>query len=155
MAETGFFYETEGDEQFIISQELICLLKWLVENEGGHIKRAIKKSLSSGLNNRLKKVEHNEQFNLEDAQQSIIDFFCMLEQTMLDSLNEQAVKHAVEKNLIPAIEHIDSTICDDAMIRFSIERASTKGKKSKESPQELFFKEILKRWKPRKKNILN
>jgi len=155
MAQTGLFYEPETDEQFVISYELICLLKWLAEHEGPYLKRIINKALSSGLHKRLHKGEASDLFNLEDAQQSIIDFFCLLENIMLNSLNEQAVKHAVQKNLIPALEHIDSTVCDDAMIRFSIERASVKGNNSKESPQELFFKEILKRWKPSKKNILN
>ncbi len=156
MAQNKLFYEQETDEQFVISYELICLLRWLSEHEGAQLKRIIKKSLSCGLNKHIQKNEQANLFNLEEAQQSIVEFFCLLENILLDSLNEEAVKHALEKNLIPALEHIDSTVCDDAMVRFSVERASSKSTAdSKESPQELFFKEILKRWKPSKKNIHN
>jgi hypothetical protein len=156
MANSSFFSE-DADNQFTISYELLCLLRWLTQNEDMKLKRMISKALSSGLNKKMQKIEYNnELFNLEEAQQSIIDFFSMLENIMVESLNEQVVQQAVEKNLIPALEHIDSTVCDDATVRFSVERASSKSNSNeKESPQELFFKEILKRWKPRKKNIHN
>lgn len=156
MVDTGLFSDQESDNQFVISYELLCLLRWLAENESNKLKRVISKALNSGLSKQMQRTENNaDQFDLEEAQQGIIDFFCMLENIMVESLNEQAVKHAVEKNLIPALEHIDSTVCDDAMVRFSVERASSKSNHDvKESPQELFFKEILKRWKPSKKKHL-
>ena len=157
MANTGPFYEHERDDQFVISYELFCILRWLAEHESPRLKRIISKALASGLSKQIQKTEDNTHlFDLEEAQQGIIDFFCMLENITIEALNEQAVKHAVEKNLIPAVEHIDSTVCDDAMVRFSIERASSKSNNNtKENPQELFFKEILKRWKPSKKTTLN
>ena len=157
MANTRFFSDQETDDQFVISYELFCLLRWLAEHEGTRLKKIINKALVSGLSKQIQKTENNANLlDLEEAQQSIIDFFCMLENITIEALNEQAVKHAVEKNLIPALEHIDSTVCDDAMVRFSVERASSKSNNNaKENPQELFFKEILKRWKPSKKNMLN
>ncbi|TET06315.1 hypothetical protein E3J79_02350 [Candidatus Dependentiae bacterium] len=156
MTNSSFFPE-DADNQFTISYELLCLLRWLTQNEDMKLKRIISKALSSGLNKKMQKIEYNtELFNLEEAQQSIIYFFSMLENIMVEVLNEQVVKQAVEKKLIPALEHIDSTVCDDATVRFSVEKASSKSNtNAKESPQELFFKEILKRWKPRKKNVHN
>ena len=88
---------------------------------------------------------------------SMLDFFAMLEELLIESLDEQAVENALEKNLMPAIDQIDSSVCDDATVRFSIEKATSKREKNK-SPQHLketLLKELLKRWKPRKKNILN
>jgi len=151
MADISFFSAQEADDQFVISYELLCLLRWLAEHERTKLKRIINKALVSGLNKQMQKAENNaDLFDLEEAQQSIIDFFCTLENIMTEALNEQAVKQAVENNLIPAIEHIDSSVCDDSMVRFSIEKASAKSNSSKENPQDLFYKEILKRWKPRK-----
>jgi len=157
MANNGFFSEQETDDQFVISYELFCLIRWLAEHESTRLKKIISRALVSGLSRQIQKTENNtDLFDLDEAQQGVIDFFCMLENITIETLNEQAVKQAVEKKLIPALEHIDSTVCDNTMVRFSIERASVKSNNNtKENPQELFFKEILKRWKPNKKNILN
>src|SRR3972149_2629664 len=95
------------NSQFVLSYELLCLLRWFVDHDADKLKKLITKAI-----------------------------------------NEQAVKKAVEKNLMPAIDQIDSTICDDATVRFSIEKAATKiDHNPMENPKELLFKELLKRWK--------
>jgi len=161
-----YFYEK--DNQFVISYELICLLKWLAYNNSSKMKKIIKKALESGLREELLKKNNiiDQSFGettegpesaLEDIQMSMLDFFAMLEELLIESLDEQAVENALEKNLMPAIDQIDSSVCDDATVRFSIEKATSKREKNK-SPQHLketLLKELLKRWKPRKKNILN
>ncbi len=43
-----------------------------------------------------------------------------------ESINERAVKIVMEKSLMPTIDQIDSTVCDDATVRFSIEKATNK-----------------------------
>jgi hypothetical protein len=92
---------------------------------------------------------------IEEIQHSIIEFFSMLETLLLESMKEQAVQKAVEKNLMPTIDHIDSTICDDATVRSSVEKATAKSElQPKANAQELLFKELLKRWKP-SKNMMN
>ena len=56
---------------------------------------------------------------------------------------------------MPTIDHIDSTICDDATVRSSVEKATAKSEQHpKANAQELLFKELLKRWKP-SKNMMN
>jgi len=161
-----YFYEK--DNQFVISYELLCLLRWIIYNDSNKLKKIIKKALESGLREELLKRNNkidepfgqegeNPESTLEDIQMSMLDFFAMLEDLLIESLNEQTVKNALEKNLMPAIDQIDSSVCDDATVRFSIERATAKKERNK-SPQhlkEVLLKELLKRWKPRKKKILN
>jgi hypothetical protein len=66
------------------------------------------------------------------------------------------VQKAVEKNLMPAIDHIDATLCDTDTVRTSIEKATAKIEiNSKDNPQEILFRELLKRWKPPAKNLMN
>ena len=73
----------------------------------------------------------------------------MLDALIIETMNEQAVQRAMEKNLLPAIDQIDSNECDNATVRFSIEKATSKYEHNpKENPKELLFKELLKRWKP-------
>lgn len=145
------------DNQLVISYELLCLLQWLIDHDAEKVKRIIVKALANGLKDKVQQTEHFENMRtLEDMQQGLADFFGTLETLLLEALHEHAIKHVVNKNLMPAIDQIDSTVCDDATVRFSIEKASSKIENNpKENPQDLLFKEILKRWKPSKKNILN
>lgn len=92
----------------------------------------------------------------EEMQDSIVDFFSLLEGLLMETINEQAMLKAHEKNLVPALEHIDSTICDTATVRSSLEKATTKMTKNPEAnAQQLLFEELLKRWKPNKKATMN
>jgi len=150
------FYNT--DDQFVISHELICLLQWLLENDQIKLKKIISKSLASGLKEELKnrKAALSEERILEDIHQTLLEFFATLEGILIETLNEEAIKKALEQNLIPDIEKIDSTECDDATVMFSVEKATSKIKKnSNDNPKNLLFEELLKRWKPSKKNIVN
>jgi hypothetical protein len=149
-----FDSNTKNSDQFAISYELLTLLQWIATNERPQLKKMIQHSLASGLKKSLKdknstlehvEIEHSPHY-------AIIEFFSLLEKILLESINEQTVQKAVEKNLMSAIDHIDSTVCDDATVRFSIEKAALKLKKSpNENPEEILFKELLKRWKPTKK----
>lgn len=147
--------------QFVVSYELLCLLRWLVEHDYEKLKKIIAKSLLGGLKEELNKIEHKKpgkcpESDMHEIQNSIIDFFTLLEAALIETLNDYAIQKVVEKKLMPAIEHIDTTVCDDATVKSSIEHASTKIEHSTiDSAQEVLFKELLRRWKPAKKQALN
>lgn len=146
------------NQQFVISYELLCLLRWIIEHDAEKLKKIIARAVASGLKDNMNKLDEiqSQQEEVEDIQHSIIEFFGLMEGLLAESINEHAVKTAMEKNLMPTIDHIDSTVCDDATVRFSIEKATNKLEQyPKENPQEVLYKELLKRWKPAKKNILN
>ena len=148
----------DTDEQFAISYELICLLKWILDHDTNKLKKIVTKSLSSGLKEKLRDKNYfsNEENVLEDIHQTILEFFVIMEDILLEALSEEAIKTALEQDLIPDIEKIDSTECDDATVMFSVEKATSKIKKnSNDNPKNLLFEELLKRWKPSKKNIVN
>ncbi len=148
----------ESDTQFVLSYELVCLLRWLVEHNSPQLKGIIKKALNGGLKKDIKGLDSfNNTNSLEDIQHSIVDFFGLMEGILLETIHEQAVQKTIEKNLMPAIEHIDGQQCDDMVIRTSIEKVASKlDNASQEHAQELLFKEILRRWKPsKKKKLLN
>ena len=151
-------YSPGTDNQFVLSYELICLLQWLMEHDAEKLKKIVSTALASGLQSRIQKesILPESQTDLEDIQESIIDFFGVLETLLLESLHEHAVKKALENNLMPAIDQIDSTVCDNATVRFSVEKATSDLENNpQENPKDLLFKELLRRWKPNKKNVLN
>lgn len=150
-------YTAGTDTQFVLSHELICLLRWMLKHDAKKLKKIIATAVYSGLRNDLQKDKTpTDVARLEDLQEVIVDFFGMLEGILLESLDEHAVQKAIEKNLLPSIDQIDSTICDDATVRFSVEKATSDiEKNTNESPKDLLFKELLRHWKPNKKSVAN
>lgn len=157
MINKGFeLYDSE--DQCIISYELICLLQWLIENDDTKLKKIVSKALSSGLKETIKKgmSATNEEYMLDDIQNTIVDFLGILETILFEAITDQTTKDAIEQKLMPTVEKIDMAACDDATVRFSLEKTTSKIEKNpQENPHELLFQEILKRWKPNKKNLLN
>lgn len=143
--------------QFVLSHELLYLLQWLIEHDTNKLKKIITKAVASGLREKMQKVDNTAELNLsEDMHHSIIDFFELLEELLLDAINEHVAQKAREKNLLPAIDQIDSTVCDDATVRFSVEKATKKMELNPNAnPKEQLLKELLKRWKPHNKNVIN
>ena len=144
---------TDKDEQFAISYELLCLLRWLVENDGDKLKKMITRAVGRGFNEKIEQIHtYSESEALEDAHENMIEFFSALEAMLVETIQKQAVNQAYEKKLMPAIEQIDATACDDIVVQVSLERAHSKiAHNPDKNPQEILLKEILKNWKPTKK----
>lgn len=143
--------------QFVLSYELLCLFRWLAEHDIDKLQKIISAAVASGLHEDIKKVRSSQNNNLalEEMQGGIIDFFSLLESLLLDAIKDTVTKQARQKKIMPAIDHIDSTICDDETVQFSLEKAMAKDGASTEQTKEVLFKELLKRWKPHKKNLFN
>ena len=157
MDEKNSLTETNST-RVLLSYELLCLLQWLATHKTDKLKKMISKALVDGLDHELQKKDTISQFGLtEDVQEGIVDFFTILESLLLEASEEHSAKKALENNLMPAIGQIDSSVCDDATVRSSIEGATSQMNNTDENPKELLFKELLKRWKPanKNKNVLN
>ncbi|HSW73995.1 MAG TPA: hypothetical protein VLG71_02470 [Candidatus Limnocylindria bacterium] len=150
--------DVSHDNQFILSYELLTLLQWMVIHESPKLKRMIAKAMRSGLKQEIERslhVQHQRQ-TAEDAQYNVVEFFGMLEALLAETINEQTVQIAMEKNLMPAIDQIDGSVCDDDTIRLSVEKATAAlSQKPSANPQDTLFEELLKHWKPSKKSIAN
>ena len=97
----------ESSGQFVLSYELIALLQWLMDNDINQLKNIIKNALQNGLEEQLQTIKPKEEQCLEDIQENIIDFFSIIEALLIESKNELTFKKALEKKLLPAIDHID------------------------------------------------
>lgn len=149
--------DQNSNDKLIISYELLQLMEWMVENESEPLKKFIAKALKHGFEVRLKEVKkYKEFYSPEQMQNTIIDFLGLLEVLLFEITNEQEVNNVIQKNMMPAIDHIDINNCDSSILKTSIDVATSKiQKKPKENVQEIFLKELLKRWKPSKNNISN
>ncbi|HZW61436.1 MAG TPA: hypothetical protein VFF04_04365 [Candidatus Babeliales bacterium] len=147
----------QNTNQFVLSYELLSLLQWMVEHDAQTLKNLIAHALKAGLKQEIQRSDlKNTTQTLEGAQYSVLEFFSLLEALIAETINEHAVQSALEKNLMPAIDQIDSTHCDDATVRRSIEKATAKLEHNPhDNPHDILFKELLKRWKPSKKTVVN
>lgn len=145
-------------EQLALSYEVLCLLRWLVEHDANKFKKIIMQALRAGLKDELQKIDTIADFHSlnPDIQDNIADFFGLLEESLFESINELVEKKAREKNLLPAIDQIDTSLCDDATVRFSVEKTTKKLEHNPDiNPKDQLFKELLKRWKPHNKIVMN
>ena len=147
----------QDDTQFVLSYELLCLLRWLTEHDAEKLKKIIAKAISSEeLSEEMKRVDRSDTTDqTQNIHYNIVDFLSLLESLLLESMADKLDKKARQKNLMPAIEQIDSSVCDTAVVRFSLEKATAQIEFNPNiNPKEQLFKELLKRWKP-DKGMLN
>ncbi len=146
--------EENESTQFVVSYELVALLRWLIENDLDKLKKMIVKSYSAGLKEDIRRIQNKqEEITVEDIHFTILEFLSMMDTLISETIQEKVTQTALEKNLMPAIEHIDSAICDDATVRSSIEKATASN--TAENPRTVLYKELLKRWRPNKKMVIN
>ena len=142
------------NNQFVVSYELLQLLQWLIDYEQESIKKLITRSLHNGLQNQLNSPlrDLRNPHNIEELQQNVVDFFALFEAMMLEIVNEDEVTNVLQRTMLPAIDHIDSSMCDNNTVAVSIAKArSAMENKTGENPKDVLCKELLKRWKPSKK----
>jgi hypothetical protein len=146
-----------NNAQFVLSYELLALLRWLVDHDADKLKKIISKALKNGLQGALHTIDQTEDPDmLNEIQHSITDFLHLLETLLLESVSEHVKEKARQQKLLPAIDQIDTNQCDNSTVRFSLEKAtSTLANNPDANAKELLFKELLKRWKPIDKNIKN
>lgn len=143
-------FDNNGD-QLVLSYELLQLMGWILEKDQDGLKKLIKKAVAEGLDIRLKK-EKNNKLIAAQAQENIVNFLTLMEIMLAESSQENSVDHIMEKALIPAIDKVDVKACDSYTLKSSIAIATSRSERnSTQSAQDIFLRELLKRWKPSKK----
>jgi hypothetical protein len=151
-----FNHTSEG--QVLLTYELLFLLQWLMENEAEALKKIIVRSLKTGFNDPDFRNHEVVEMHVTDPSihQCLVDFLGLLDALLIEANTELSMQKNVERNLIPALNHIDSTICDDETVQGSLKKASTQiHHHPEENPQEILLRELLRRWKPDKKSLAN
>lgn len=140
-----------NDSHFVISFQLLQLIRWLIEHDQEVLKKLIGRSLRNGLDDVLQQQASRYDTD-EHLQQDIVDFFSLLEALLFEHLHEEDAKRLKERVMIPAADHFDAAVCDDTLMAMSMEKAAiTIENNPFVDPKEVLCKELLKRWKPGKK----
>ncbi len=146
-----------NNSQFVLSYELLLLLRWIAEHDSSTIKKMIKSALPSGLQEELQLLDNTEDAEVfNDLQHSITDFLSLLETLLIKAVSEHVKEKARQKKLLPAVDQIDTSLCDNSTVRSSLEKATaTLAENPNVNAKELLFKELLRRWKPNNTNLNN
>lgn len=141
------------NNHFVVSYELLQLLEWMMYHEQDALKKIISRSFEQGF---VPYSVHKKQDDVDEARQWVMDFFGLLEVLMVEVTHEQETKEVTTRSVLPAVDHIDSRLYDSRSLAASIAKANLAAENNTgENPKEILCKELLKRWKPTKKAILN
>jgi hypothetical protein len=144
-------------QQLTLSYELLQLLAWLTENEPDKLKKLVKYAYNNGLKEDIAYTKSSKDASLADTMQyTLADFLNLFELLLQEVAEENVIQKVVEKKLLPALDHIDSTACDNATLQSSLEKTTSKIETHPQAnPQELLFQELLRSWKPKKETLSN
>lgn len=147
----------EHDTQLVLSYELLCLLQWLIEHDSDKLKKMVTKAVSHGLYEQVRGLETRKSEPLnDDMQHNILDFLGFLEASLAQALHQHVEMKAKNSNLMATVEQLDTTLYNPDIMMSSLEKTTVLSDKNPDlNPQELLYKELLKRWKPEKKSALN
>lgn len=141
------------NSHLIVSYELLQLLRWIMTRDPEAMKMIVHHALQNGFLEhvtRTRSTQGHQQSN-EEFQETIIDFFEMLEvelqEAAMDAHGEISTN---QKALVPAIQHVDSYLCDEETLAFSVAQATSQlTSQSPQQAKEMLYKELLKNWRPR------
>jgi len=150
-------FSHDRNAQFALSYELLHLLKWLEQHDSDKLKKIISKAVAHGLHDEIQKTSSMLNQNvLEDMHHGIIDFFELMDTLLSDAITDHVEKKAREKNLLPTLDHFDSSLLDHETVRSSIENTTKKlDAQPHINAKEQLCKELLKKWKPLNKDCMN
>lgn len=148
-------YLTFEEDQFVLSYEVLALFQWWAQQDPEALKRLVDKALKGGLGEALEK-QHDLAPNSTELQAIVTDFFSLLELMIHEGQHSWKQEQEVAPNepLSQTAECIDSTFCDDETVALSVAKTRAALKKNVNlNVQETLYREFLKRWTPRNKNV--
>jgi len=152
------FGKDASQAQFILSYELLLLLRWLLEHDEEKLRKMVAKAYGSGLGRELDKIDYTsrELYQPNDMQDNVVEFFSMLENILMEVIHDQVRAKAQRQNLKPSVDKIDGHECDIETVQCSLEKATVKIEHNPHAnPKELLFEELLRHWKPTNRTVVN
>lgn len=140
------------EEQFVISYELLHLLHWLLKYEEVELSKLVTQAFVKGYEEKLKQQKLYDQMQHgDDVLNSIVDFFNFLEQHIATVSSTQHSITTIDHNIMKTLDQIDPKRFDYDTIKSTMLATADKIKpKNKNEAKDLFLKELLKQWDPKR-----
>lgn len=147
-----------------LSFELICLLNWLLKNKKQDLNSLTKQALENGFLQDLEALSYaEEQKEPDQLYTTVLEFLIFMEESLAKNLETIYLDNATKEAIYPALKKIDLGNLDAKTILISMQQTKSKirlnRKKSleqnKQNPTNILWEQILKNWKPTKKEPMN
>lgn len=140
------------DDQFVISYELLHVLSWLLKYEEDALCKLVTQAFVKGCEAKIKQQDIYSQIqNSDDLQNSVVTFLSFLEHHIATISSGESNTKIMDKNIIKTLDHIDPKRFDYETIKATVLATANKiTPTSKTRAKDLFLKELLKQWNPKK-----
>lgn len=140
------------DDQFVISYELLHVLHWLLKYEEEEMSRLVTQAFIKGFEEKMLQPDmYSKIQDSEDLQNSVEHFFNFLEHHTAALASSETSKKIMDHNIIKTLDHIDPKRFDYETIKSTVLATADKIKpKNQTNAKELFLKELLRQWNPKK-----
>ncbi len=147
MSHDNFFEE----EQFVISQELLHILHWLIKYQEAELSQIVTQAYFKGFEEKIKKQDMFDQIQEStDLQNSVVEFLNFLEHQIAVLNSQENNKTIMHPNVIETLDRIDPKQFDFETIKSTVLATADKIKpKSQTDAKKMFLKELLKQWEPK------
>jgi len=147
--------------------ELFFLMNWLLKHEKALLNSLIKHAIDHGFAQDLEKMDMNQYLQSADQFYAVIlEFLLFLEKSLIQNLESVQLDQAAKDEIFPALKKIDLEALDLKTISRSLQQTKTKlsqgqlkkineASTTQEQANTLLFEQLLKNWKPTKKEPLN
>ncbi|KKR95952.1 MAG: hypothetical protein UU47_C0022G0013 [candidate division TM6 bacterium GW2011_GWE2_41_16] len=138
---------TLDSENVSITEETLQTIEWLVEYD-----QEILKALLLRTYQKRCAYEINQMQQL-DPQETVLKLLSLVDILHQEIIEESAAQHVLQNALIPTIKQLDTSSFGKKTVEQSTHKALTKKTKmlSKENKKAILCRELLRRWKPTKK----
>lgn len=142
------------NSQLTVSYELLQFLRWIVMTQPETLHALMHQAYESGYMEQATTTPQTLLPSSEDLQQTIIDFFDLLELKLQETyVDREDDTDPAEKTLRPAVTHIDSSLCDNDVVALSVTQATSQVHLNPQNAKETLYRELLKNWRPRNKHL--
>ena len=143
------------NNQLIVSRELLHFIRWIVTTQPETLNALMHQAYQSEFMSQTAiDASHSLSSSHEELQQNVIDFFDLLElklqETYFDMENDN---NSAEKVFRPAVNQIDSSLCDNDVVALSVTQATSQLQINSQNAREALYQELLKNWRPRTKHL--
>ncbi len=150
-----------------LSLELIYLMNWLIKNDKSRLRVLIKHALDNGLEAELVSLENTENFNIENADETLyktfLEFLTYMEDALVDNLERKQKDHVIQGELSTQLKKLNVRNVNVRTLLRSVKQtrdalaksADGTTKASSEETKKLLLKKLLQNWHPSKNDSVN
>ena len=149
-----------------LSLELICLMDWIVKNQKNELNLLVKHAVENGFVGELEKLDNPNYSKADHLYNSVIEFLTLLEKYLIQNLEKFELSENQTSEIIPAITKLNMENIDLKTLWLSLQQTKVQLKKKEKQPvaipdpsktnsTTILFEQILKNWKPNKKENIN